>query len=311
MSRWMSATGLVWWRDEAHVLSTEHPLFQRIVVGISAEGTPAALALAKALAPPEAVFVLVHVEAGKPVHGVLPSDGATDAAAGISDALSLLERARHQLGEPCEIVVETTTTVAHGLHAVAEREEADLLVVASSDAPSEADSTLPSVLHHAPCAVAIADHGRGAEPLILKRVGLAYRPSAAGLHAAAIARRIADASSAEFHATTVVPVLPNPWLGPAVSGVQVLATLDGTLAGLAQHDLDALTDVIDHVVEGDPIQALLRFGATVDLLVVGSRSAGPLRRMFTGSTADALASAAPTALLVVSAHDEAAVIGDA
>ena len=52
-------------------------------------------------------------------------------------------------------------------------------------------------------------------------------------------------------------------------------------------------------VYGLPGEELAAFGARVDLLVVGSRNYGPLRRLVIGSTSHALARHARSALLVL------------
>jgi nucleotide-binding universal stress UspA family protein len=297
---------------QAHEITTTspHPAtgtgpYRRVVIGIAADGSRAAIALGHALASADAVFVLVHIQEDTPTAASLPRPDEPEIAT--AEGVDLLVDARRALGQPCEIVVEGGPTFAGGLHRVAEREDADLIVIGAEVARLGRPG-VEDVLSHAPCAVAIAGTGseRADGPLALTRVGIAYRPTTPGRHAADLARRIADAAGAELHAMTVVPVTPSPWLGPAVGTVQGLARLDGTLAEIAEADLEALGDVVDHVAEGDPVHELQRFSGTVDLLVVGTRSAGPLRRLRVGSTAMALATTASSALLVAGCDDEPA-----
>jgi len=67
----------------------------------------------------------------------------------------------------------------------------------------------------------------------------------------------------------------------------------------ASEALSWLIGVDGHVTVGPPGDELLAFGDEVDLLVVGSRGHGPLRRLFLGSTSRYLASTARVPLLVL------------
>jgi nucleotide-binding universal stress UspA family protein len=154
--------------------------------------------------------------------------------------------------------------------------------------------------------VAITAPHAPAAPLRLNTVGLAFRATEPGRHAAELSRRIADAHGAELHGMTVIPVTPNLWIGPAAGGVQTLARIDGSLEDFARSDLRGLGGVIDHIAEGEPVHELRRFSETVDLLVVGTRSVGPLRRLLTGSTADELSTTAQCPLLVVGCSNDTA-----
>lgn len=272
--------------------------FGRVVVGVGHDGADAALALARALAPQDAAFILVHVHRAPTVTGnvpLVPAAGGDD----VEHSLALLRKARASLGIPCEIAVEASTSVAHGLHAVAVREQADLIVVAAHTGAESWSTGLPGVLHHAPCAVAISSPQAGGGRLHLERVAVAYRPTSAGRAAAAAAASVADAAGAKLDAITVVPVQASPWIGPAGGAIHELARLDGTLVDYARTDLEQLAPATAHVREGDPVDVLGEFSRSVDLLVIGARSAGPLGRMLCGDTTDPLAAATASALLVV------------
>jgi nucleotide-binding universal stress UspA family protein len=67
----------------------------------------------------------------------------------------------------------------------------------------------------------------------------------------------------------------------------------------ASERLSWLTGIDAQVTVGPPGDELLAFGDEVDLLVVGSRGHGPLRRLFLGSTSRYLARTARFPLLVL------------
>jgi nucleotide-binding universal stress UspA family protein len=61
----------------------------------------------------------------------------------------------------------------------------------------------------------------------------------------------------------------------------------------------ARLDVAPHVAYGDAAEELALYGASVDLLIVGSRGYGPLGRLVHGSTSQRLAQTARCPLLVL------------
>lgn len=79
-------------------------------------------------------------------------------------------------------------------------------------------------------------------------------------------------------------------------------------AGLAEarKRIAELGDVEPHVASSDDVaEALARYGASVDLLVVGSHRYRPVDHLLSGSTAQRLADDAPWPLLVLSgSHTE-------
>lgn len=67
----------------------------------------------------------------------------------------------------------------------------------------------------------------------------------------------------------------------------------------ARERIAALGGVEPHAAYGDPVEELTLYSASLDLLVVGSRSYGPLGRLVHGSTAQHLARTARCPLLVL------------
>ena len=127
-----------------------------------------------------------------------------------------------------------------------------------------AGSTAVAALHHAPCPVLIA---RGAPPW--RTVGVGFDGSAESLHAREVADAIARAARARLIPLTVVR--------------------DGS--GAPDAEVEALT--------GKPAEALAERAADLDLLVVGSRGWGPVRRLLLGSTSEQVVRDAPSSVLVV------------
>ena len=75
----------------------------------------------------------------------------------------------------------------------------------------------------------------------------------------------------------------------------------------ARRRLGSLADVDAEVVLGIPGEELAAFGERLDLLVVGSRGYGPMRRLMFGSTSNHLAGHARCPLLVLPRVADAAV----
>ncbi|MBO9533624.1 MAG: universal stress protein [Solirubrobacteraceae bacterium] len=270
--------------------------FQRIVVAVGSGVEQPAIDLALALGAPDAVIVLARVHAPEP-DGSLSAHQNADLA-GLAEALSVLRTAKAAVGRPCELVAEAAAPVV-GLHRIAEDERADLLVIGPHRELSGVHAVLPAVLHGAPCAVAIVGHGASPAPRTLGRVAFAYAPTAASREGAAVASALAAQHGAELHGVHVVPAVASLWAGRVGGTLHALQRATGTLAKQATEELrHEVPEAIPHVLEGDPVDDLSRFADDVDLLVVGARGAGPLRRLATGSVTEALSTRCPSALLI-------------
>jgi nucleotide-binding universal stress UspA family protein len=79
-----------------------------------------------------------------------------------------------------------------------------------------------------------------------------------------------------------------------VDGTPVKQLVDDARARIAGHE-----GVEPHAAYGDPVEELTLYSASLDLLVVGSRSYGPIGRLVHGSTAQHLARTARSPLLVL------------
>lgn len=258
-----------------------------LAVGIDGlSGGDDAAALARELAGPGCAITLVHV--------VSPS-------ASIEAARQVLGAARERFGAPCSTVLRTAVDTPTGLREAARDLAADALVVGSPAPrpPGAPPPDLTGILHHAPCAVAVATRGEAGGDRRLRRIGVAYRDTPSGHAALALGRELARAHNAGLHAMTVIPVLPRPWLGPTMGGAEAAHRLGGEPWEAAQAHLATLDGVTGVVTEGDPAAQLTRFSRTVDLLIVGTRGHGALRRLLVGSTAEVLLTSSACPVLVV------------
>jgi nucleotide-binding universal stress UspA family protein len=281
-------------------------MFDTIVVGV--DGRPGgrdALALAARLATPDgAEIVAVRAfpfEAHPVPLGGPPNIGAREvearAALDAELAASAVAVARSHViaGSPARV-----------LHRVAAGGDADLIVVGSSHRGALgrvlAGDTAAATLHGSPCAVAIAPRGtgEGGTEAPLRTIGVGFDGGVESRRALAYAAALARSTGAVLH------VLEVTTLAPALAGSPAFDE-----SWLATYRAQAATDVAAAIAElagghitgeavvGSPVPALIRFSRKVDLLVVGSRARGPLRRVLLGSTAAALTHDASCPLLVL------------
>jgi nucleotide-binding universal stress UspA family protein len=268
-------------------------MFRQVIVGV--DGRPAgrdAIALARVLVAPDGRLTLVHVH-----HGKLASGGAAGAPA--EDAQRLLERERVMTAIDAELAPTPAPSVGSGLHHVAESLDADLLVVGSCSRGFVGrvlvGNDTRAALSGAPCAVAVAPLDYATDLRAIATVGVGYDGSTESMSALALAREVAGSHGAALRALDVVqlPASPSVFAGAAWGGA-LESLVDG-----ARHAIDALDGVEGDVAIGLAGEELAQFGEHVDLLVVGSRGYGPVRRLILGSTSEYLAGHARSPLLVL------------
>lgn len=274
-------------------------MFANVIVGV--DGRPAgrdAITLAARLLGEGGRLTLAHVRAGelRPVHAATP--GLLDAERTASH--DLLERERADADVHADLVSLVAMSPGRGLHDLAEERGADLLVVGSCSRGPFGRALLGddtrAALNGAPCAVAIAARGYAEHPLPLASIGVGFNGSPESAAALALAREVAAPLRAKLSVLEVVS-LPNfafAGVVPAALGADLEAMVADATARL-----HALPDVDGRAVYGLPGEELAAFGATVDLLVVGSRGYGPVKRLVLGSTSDYLQRHARCSLLVL------------
>jgi nucleotide-binding universal stress UspA family protein len=281
-------------------------MFRQVIVGV--DGGPTgrdAVAVAKLLVGPDTRLVLAHVHELSPVRGASGAYGVEEN----EEARALLEAERAATGVEAELLTVTASTVGRGLHYIAESQDADLLVVGSSMRSFAGrvlvgDITRASLVG-APCAVAVAPLEYAADAAPIARIGVGYDGTPESEAALAFARELAAQHGAKLSALLVVQ--PPSYAGIVRSVARVEAN-EQELAE-AKKEIDALEGVEGHVELGLAGEELAAFGARVDLLIVGSRGYGPIRRLIFGSTSGHLASNARCPLLVLPRPDDGEAAG--
>jgi nucleotide-binding universal stress UspA family protein len=188
-----------------------------------------------------------------------------------------------------EVHVVASTSAVRGLHEVADRVHAELIVVGPTHHAAAArlfvgDLTL-GLLQAAPCAVAVAPAGyadavRGRSHV----VGVAYVPTPEGAEALAVGIDIAqrlDAGLRLLYAGQVGEAserLLEEARGTAPAGTSVETVL-----------LDGIT----------PVELLRSASEDLELLVIGSRGYGPTRRVLLGSVSAGVVHHAACPVLVL------------
>jgi nucleotide-binding universal stress UspA family protein len=214
-------------------------------------------------------------------------------------ARELLEKVRGETEVQAHMRWREAPSVGRGLHELCEVIGADLLVVGSSrrgllGRVLIGDDTR-AALNGAPCAIAIAPTGYSAQSVAMREIGVGYDGSPESEHAVAIARRIAAECGAKLSAFEAVSLPTYAFIGGP-------APIDDALEQLvddARDRITALGGVEPHAAYGRPVEELAVYSASLDLLIVGSRSYGPIGRLIHGSTSLELAGAARCPLLVL------------
>ena len=247
-----------------------------------------ALALAEALAAPSrSHLLLAWIEPVGPLD--LPYDTVfapiQDRA---EDALREVARPLREQGFEVGTRVGLLGSAAQGIHEVAEDVSAELIVVGSSHHGRAgrvlAGTVGTRLLHGSACPVAIAPRGLADKPVELRRIGVGYDGTAEAGLALAWAEKLAATAGARLELLVVSDVHSSDPHG--VNGEKRQHA-----ERLLADGLDRVTDVqaTGAVTSGSATEHLAHLSERVDLLVVGSRGYGPLRRVLLGSVSAHLA----------------------
>ncbi|HEU4976153.1 MAG TPA: universal stress protein [Baekduia sp.] len=227
------------------------------------------------------------------------------------------EALRQELEQLCEavppavphtMVLHACSSAVRGLRELAESEQADALVVGPTHRGRlgrviHGDVTA-SLLHGAPCAIAVAPRGwaDGGVPLGRRVVGVAWDDSREAQMALDEACRVVQRTGAVLRLIHAVEPLPTSaelsWVDDEALAEsrheRARALIDEAAADLRGRCL-AETAVLDGPAAG----VLGDVSEELDLLVLGSRAYGPLTRVLLGSVSTRVAHHAACPVLVV------------
>jgi nucleotide-binding universal stress UspA family protein len=249
-------------------------MFDTIVVGVDGrEGGRAALALAGALQRALGSQV-VAVTAYPHDHPLTRGTSPAYEAVVEEDAEGAIARDVSATGLTARVLSVPDRSPARALHHVAERENADLIIVGSDHQGPVgrvlAGGVTNGTLHGAPCAVAVAPIALAGTAPELRTIGVGYDGSPESEKALDLAVSLTSATRAELELMCVLAA-------PAPPGEQADALLTEAARAIGEQ---ART----WTAEGVPDVELARHSSQLDLLLVGSRGYGPLKRLMLGST---------------------------
>lgn len=275
---------------------------RRVLVGYDdSEGAKDAVRLARTLCPSGAEVLLVNV---------LPYPGPMPVAyrlLGYDEAPSWKTFFRDAEAQLAGLTVAHRSYVggspAKILNDIAEDEDIDLVVVGSPHRGAVGRAFVGSVaeglLHGAAVAVVAAPRGyRDRVHDGFARIVVGYDGSAEADVALERAEAIARREDVELHliSVTTPPVIaPGPFAGPLPSMLPDAAKVVERGVRSVAPDVDARGKAL----EGSAIPELASYCGPDDLLMVGSRSYGPIARTLLGSVSSGLIHSAPCPVLVV------------
>jgi nucleotide-binding universal stress UspA family protein len=266
-------------------------MFDTIVVGVEGrEGGRAALALAGALQRAlgsEVVAVTAYPHDHPLTRGTSPAYEAVVE----EDAEDAIARDVNGAGLTARILSIPDSSPAGALHHVAEHEHAGLIIVGSDHQGPVgrvlAGGVTNGTLHGAPCAVAVAPIALAGTAPALRAIGVGYDGSPESEKALDLAVSLTSATGAELELMCVLAA-------PVPSGEQADAVLIEAARGTGTGERARTW-----TAEGVPDVELARHSSQLDLLVVGSRGYGPLKRLMLGSTTVQLVRSSSCPVIVV------------
>lgn len=274
-------------------------MFRTIIVGVDGrEGGRDALALATTLqglfsseviavhAFPDSFFVGHGADAG------LHEELSSKAKAVLRDELAKAD------SDATPIVVADSSP-ARVLHTTAEHHHADLIVV-GSDHHGPVGRVLPgdvtaSTLHAAPCAVAVAPRSYADADHRIRTVGVAYNGAAEAELALTAAVELVHATGAKADVTYVQTpfAIPTGWTPyAAMANVEIQRDMREEATrqvseATARFEQDGFP-AVGQTPDGLAHEGLAELSRRADVVLIGSRGYGPLRRLLLGSTSSKL-----------------------
>jgi len=207
-----------------------------------------------------------------------------------------------------EAETRPSSSPTRGLNFLAEELDADLVVVGSSSR-GKADQIFAGnvglgLLHGSPCAVAIAPQGYREHERELSTIVVGYD----GTHESDLALRdaidLAKAGGCKLKLVSVAedpPIVYGKGAGPGQGYHELKAAIEEQVLERLDQARTTIPDGIDVeaiVVSGDPAEEVGAAAGPGDVLILGSRAYGPLRRVLLGSVSSALIHSAPCPVIV-------------
>jgi nucleotide-binding universal stress UspA family protein len=299
-----------WPVPDAILMSEDDHNRSPVIVGVDgSERSVDALALADVLGPALGRAVLiVFVHSYGQLSGVFSQSEADRVVREVAE--STFDQVREHLPSVPERRMHLVSgkSPAAGLHALAERDNAALVVLGSSHRSTIGriliGGTAERLLSGAPAPVAIAPAGYAAAEKRIDLVGCGFDGSQESHRALAWSSELARTTGARLHVLSVFePTFPATL---AVGGGLTTSRLNDVLRAQLHQELEQATATLQSrtkfeasLVEGDAAEVLARASADLDLLVVGSRGYGPLGAVLLGSVSTALGRSAQSPLVVV------------
>jgi nucleotide-binding universal stress UspA family protein len=279
-------------------------MFKTIVVGVDGlEGGRDALSLAGRLAL-LAGGEVIAVHAIPFDHYVARAGAPPYSSAAQATAERELEAELADAGVTARTRVLGDASPAHALHRVADAEGADVIVVGSTHHGAVGrvfvGDDAAAALHGSSCPVAVAPRGlAAADWKPVQRIGVAFDGGPEADQALALAAAVAAECEASLALRTVVAT-PIEWADFTAYDTDWLELAMETAKGqLLAAIADLAVEASGDVVGGLPVDELVELSCCVDLLVLGSRAWGPVRRTLIGSTAAKLMRKARCPVLVL------------
>lgn len=283
---------------------TGRDMFKTIIAGSDGRHGRGAASLAQVIsAATSARLWLVGVHWEPPL---LPLDSSTQLRRSFEDELRAL---RDELAPDATTHVAFDMSPAHALRRAADEHHADLVVVGSRQRTplqrfASTDHAL-QVLHDAPCAVAVVPDVLPV-PRSLGRIGVGIDETPESAVALEIAAGLARLSGAELHLLAVASDVyaGSPNLVASASYLSVYPAVLEARLKLARSEIATALEACDGVAAtgdvrlGDPAGELAALSAGCDLLVLGSRRWGTVRRLALGSTSESVIRHAQCPVLV-------------
>jgi nucleotide-binding universal stress UspA family protein len=226
-------------------------------------------------------------------------------------SLELVHELRSRLDLPekrSTVKIVADPSPAPALHAMAENEDAALLIVGCSHTGRIRrvlpGSTAERLIHRTPCSLAVVPNGYREQAEPIRRVGVAYNGTLEARAAVFAAAELARGLGAELEVIGVADALAYD--APALMGGPSVAPPPVDIAHHVQDNLDAMIAELPADVKatakcmtGDPAELLADYSRHLGLLVTGSRGYGPMRSVLAGGVSGRVLRTAHCPVIIV------------